>query len=157
MSTILVLEDDSANLQILAALLWSKGHYVLEASTAREALDAARRKGLDLLVSDVALKGDAMSGTQVAAFLLDRQGKMPIVFVTGTPLDLWDEPDRRQLDALRSTTPVAVLEKPFMPSTFESTVASLLREADSGGMFPAAISAPNLVATKEQCPADEWT
>src|SRR5689334_22055511 len=126
MSTILVLEDDPANLQVFAALLWSNGHYVLEASTAREALDAARRNGHpDLLVSDVALKGDNdMSGTDVATALLGSHGRLPIVFVSGTPVDLWEEPDRRKLNALRSTTPVAILEKPFMPAAFEATVAS---------------------------------
>jgi CheY-like chemotaxis protein len=129
MKNILVLEDDPANLQAFAALLWSKGHHVLEASTAREALDAARRKErLDLLVSDVGLKGDQMSGTEVATALLDSHGNLPVVFVTGTPVDLWDEPDRQNLRALRSKNCVAVLEKPFMPAAFESAVESLLKQ-----------------------------
>src|SRR3954452_3961782 len=142
MSTIVVLEDDPANLKVFAALLWSKGYYVLEASTAREALDAARRNGRpDLLVSDVALKGDEMSGAEVATILLDKQGKLPIMFVTGTPLDLWDDPDRRKLNALRSKTAVAVLEKPFMPSAFESVIRNLMHEAAAGGPVPADLRA----------------
>jgi CheY-like chemotaxis protein len=146
MSMILVLEDDPANLQVFTALLWAKGEYVLEASTAREALDAARRNGeLNLLVSDVALKGDEMSGAEVATILLDSQEKLPIVFVTGTPLDLWDEPDRRKLNALRLRTDVAVLEKPFMPSAFESAVATMLHEAPATHKFRAA-SAPKMAA-----------
>ena len=128
MKNILVLEDDPANLQVFAALLWSSGHHVIEASTAREALDAAGRSDqLDLLVSDVALKGDQMSGTDVATALLDSHGNLPILFVTGTPMDFWDEADRRNLRALRSKTRVAMLEKPFMPSPFESAVERLLQ------------------------------
>src|SRR5689334_19431342 len=120
---VLILEDDLANLQVFAALLGSKGHQVVEASTARDALDAVRREGqFDLLVSDVALKGDEMSGTEVATALLDSNRRLPIVFVTGTPVDLWDEPDAQNLRMLRSKAPVAVLEKPFVPSTFLSAV-----------------------------------
>jgi CheY-like chemotaxis protein len=128
MKNILVLEDDAANLKAFAALLWSSGHHVIEASTAREALNAAGRSDqLDLLVSDVALKGDRKSGTELATALLDSHGNLPILFVTGTPMDFWDEADRRNLRALRSKTRVAMLEKPFMPSAFESAVERLLQ------------------------------
>jgi hypothetical protein len=62
-------------------------------------------------------------------------------------LDLWDEPDRQSLRALRSKSRVAILEKPFMPSAFESTVESLLQEdAASIDGFPDAIAAPNVLA-----------
>jgi CheY-like chemotaxis protein len=148
MKNILVVEDDPANLQIFVALLWSKGHDVVEASTAHEALDAARRKErLDLLVSDIELKGDQMTGTEVATALLDIRGILPIIFVTGTPLDLWDEADRQNLRELRSKSRVAILEKPFMPLVFESAVDSLLEGADLSAGFPAAIVAPNMLAT----------
>jgi CheY-like chemotaxis protein len=129
MKNVLVLEDDAANLQIFAALLWSKGHVVVEASTAREALDAARREDrLDLLVSDVGLKGDQMSGTEVAAALRGSYGNLPILFVTGTPLDFWEKADRQILLVLQSKSRVGILEKPFMPAAFESSVETLLNE-----------------------------
>ena len=67
MKNVLILEDDPANLQIFAALLWSKGHKVFEATTAEEALKAGDRdQRLDLFVSDVLLKG-SRSGVQVHA------------------------------------------------------------------------------------------
>ncbi len=128
MKSILVLEDDPANLQMFAALLWSKGHRVIEASTAREALDAAQREErLDLLVSDLVLFGDQMSGTGVATAVLDSHGNLPIMFVTGTPLDLWDPPDRQNLRVLLSKACVEVLEKPFKVSAFDSAVQRLLQ------------------------------
>ncbi len=129
MKNILVLEDDAANLQAFAALLWSKGHDVVAAFTAREALDyALRKERLDLLISDLELTGDQMTGTEVATAVLDIHGNLPILFVTGTPFDLWDEPDRQNLRALRSKHCVEILEKPFMPLAFESAVESLLQE-----------------------------
>jgi CheY-like chemotaxis protein len=128
MKNILVLEDDPANLQIFAAPLWSKGYNVLEAGTAREALDAAQRtQKLDLFVSDVGLKWDDLSGT-----LTKKYGALPIVFVTGTPLDSWDERDRKNLRLL-SPTCAEVLEKPFLPRLFEATVARMLRLTDNNG------------------------
>jgi CheY-like chemotaxis protein len=144
---ILVLEDDATNLQAFAALLWSKGHSVVEASTAREALDAAGRSDrLDLLVSDVALKGDDMSGTEVATALLNIHGKLPILFVTGTPLEFWDEPDRQNLRDVLFKASVAILEKPFMPSAFQTVVESLLQEP--AAEVPAAITVPNVPTTR---------
>jgi CheY-like chemotaxis protein len=128
MKEILVSRRRSANLQVCAALLWSKGYDVVAAFTAREALNGARRKKrLDLLVSDLELKGDQMTGTEVATAVLDIHGNVPHLFVTGTLLESWDEPDRQKLRALRSKTCVAVLEKPFMPLAFESAVEGLCR------------------------------
>ena len=128
-----------------------RGMLSLKHPTAREALDAARREErLDLLVTDVGLKGDQMTGTEVATVLLDSHRNLPILFVTGTPLDSWEEPDRQNLRALRSKSRVAFLEKPFMPSAFESAVESLLQEsaaAELSAGFPAASAATNMLAT----------
>jgi hypothetical protein len=91
-----------------------------------------------------------MTGTEVATVLLDSHRNLPILFVTGTPLDSWDEPDRQNLRALRSKSRVAVLEKPFMPLAFESAVESLLGENAAAHMMdgpPAAIAASNTLAT----------
>jgi hypothetical protein len=69
-----------------------------------------------------------MSGTEVAAAVLHRHENLPILFVTGTPLDLWDRLDRQNLRMLRSTNRVAILEKPFAASAFQSAVAGMLQE-----------------------------
>src|SRR5689334_5793605 len=100
--TILVLEDDLANLEVFAAILWANGFNVIEAKTSREALDAVEREHLpvDLLVSDVSLKGDAPSGTDVAAAISDNRKNLPILFVTGTAVEEWNEHDRQNLRLL---------------------------------------------------------
>ena len=83
-----------------------------------------------------------MSGTEVATALLNGYGNLPIVFVIGTPLDLWDKLDRENLRALRLRTSVAILEKPFMPLAFESTVERLLQgnDADRIDVSPVAVA-----------------
>ena len=125
MKNILVLEDDPANLQIFAALLWLKGHNVLEATTADEALKAGDQdQRLDLFVSDVFIPG-AISGVQVAVALAENREDLPLLFVSGSPPELWDRNDQ---EILRQFTPgsVTILEKPFRPADFEVAVERLL-------------------------------
>ena len=129
MKNILVLDDDASNLQVFAAILWSNGYNVLEASTAQEAFGAAQRtQPIDLVVTDVGLRGD-VSGTEVAAELARNHDGLPVVFVTGTPFDLWDETDRQNFQGLRSSA-VAILEKPFSPTAFAATVEQLLSHVE---------------------------
>ena len=126
MKNILVLEDDRSNLQIFTAILWSNGYGVLEATTSQEAFDAAKRQpNIDLFVSDVGLKGENVSGTEVAVALAQSRDNLPVVFVSGTPLSSWIERDRRNLRLLLSAG-VEVLEKPFMLRVFEKAVERLL-------------------------------
>jgi CheY-like chemotaxis protein len=126
MKSILVLEDDPSNLEIFSAILWSNGYEVLEASTPEEALNAVHRQDapIDLLVSGVGL-GISSSGVEVAVALAKDQSNLPILFVTGTPLNAWSQSDRRNLDLLPAAS-VGVLEKPFLPSAFESAVAKFV-------------------------------
>jgi DNA-binding NtrC family response regulator len=105
-------------------------HGLLEASTAEEAREASQRADrIDLLVTDIGLTND-VSGTEVAVALARKYDGLPVAFVTGTPFELWAEADRQNYHALQSSG-VAVLEKPFMPSTFSAAVEHLLKKADN--------------------------
>jgi CheY-like chemotaxis protein len=126
MKNVLVLENDLSNLQIFTAILRSKGYDVLKAMTARAAFDAAKRQPkIDLFVCDVGLKGDNLSGTEVAVGLARKHENLPVVFVSGTPLSYWSDPDRRNMRLLLSAG-VEVLEKPFLLRVFEDAVDRLL-------------------------------
>jgi CheY-like chemotaxis protein len=129
MKTILVLEDDPANLHIFAAILWSKGYKVLEAGGSPDAVDAAERQEpqVDLLVCDVGLKGDELSGTDVAVALSQGQGDLPVLFVSGNPVAQWNAHYRENLKVLDRQC-VGVLEKPFLPADLESAVERLLHK-----------------------------
>jgi len=129
MKNVLILEDDNANLGILAALLRSKDLNVFTATTALEALNIAQdqRWSVDLLVADVRLKG-ALSGPDAAVALAHRVPSVQILFVTGLPFNDWDEHDRMSLGLLPPDG-VVLLEKPFFPATFENLVENLLMRA----------------------------
>ncbi len=130
MTTILVLEDEPANLEIFAAILWSKGYSVLEAATGREALEAAQRQqgAIDLLICDVGLNGEDLSGTEVALAILDGRDDLPVVFVSGNPVAHWDSRDRQNFKLLNQEC-VTVLEKPFLPSDLGNAVELLLHKS----------------------------
>ena len=124
--TILLLDDDRSNLDVLTAILRARGFQVSGASSSKEAMDAARPESpIDLMVLDVALKGDPMTGTEIAVALTHSRGSLPVVFVTGSSLDYWDEGDRRNLGQLRPGS-FAILEKPFLPAALEAAIQRLM-------------------------------
>jgi CheY-like chemotaxis protein len=130
MKTILVLEDDFGNMQAFCAVLSSMGHRVLEATTGKEAIETSNKQyGLiDLFVSDMSLPD--LSGTEVALRLIQLQPDLPILFVSGTPIDDWPESDRHNFRHLPSDS-VEFLEKPFRPSALKAKVESLVHSHSS--------------------------
>jgi two-component system cell cycle sensor histidine kinase/response regulator CckA len=121
---VLILEDDPSNLQIFAALLWSSGYRVLEATSGKEAIEIAENKGnIDLLLSDVVVP--ERSGTEVALELTKSRPALTSLFISGTPMRSWDV---RDLDNFRRPPPERVdfLEKPFRPRTLLAKIGELL-------------------------------
>jgi two-component system cell cycle sensor histidine kinase/response regulator CckA len=125
MKTILVLEDDLGNMQAFCAVLSSMGYRVLEATTGKEAIETSNNlhEPIDLFVSDVSLPD--LSGTEVALRLIQLQSDLPILFLSGTPIDDWPESDRRNFRQLLSGS-VDFLEKPFHASALQTKVESLV-------------------------------
>lgn len=123
MATVLVLEDDPANMQIISALLWSAGFRVLEANSGHEAIENGKHHpdGIDLLISDISLPD--RSGTEVALELTKSHPVIATLFISGTPMDGWA---RRDLDNVRRLDRVDFLEKPFRPITLIETSQKLL-------------------------------
>ena len=64
MADILVVDDNRANREALAALLDAAGHRVLAAANGREALDRARAERPELVISDVLMP--LMDGYELA-------------------------------------------------------------------------------------------
>jgi CheY-like chemotaxis protein len=125
MKTILVLEDDPGNLQAFCVILSSMGYRVLEATTGGEAIEVSNKQyeSITLFLSDMALPD--ISGTEVALRLVQRQPALPILFVSGTPIDDWPERDRRNFGQLSSGS-VGFLEKPFHATELKTKVESLV-------------------------------
>jgi DNA-binding response OmpR family regulator len=130
MKTILVLEDDPGNMQAFCAILSFMGYRVLEATTGEEALKVSNNEyePINLFISDMGLPD--VSGTDIALRLTQRQPDLPVLFLSGTPIDQWPESDRRKFDQLPSGS-VDFLEKPFHVSALQTKVESLLNSHSS--------------------------
>ena len=114
---VLILEDDDLIADDIAAIVTGLGHDVAGiAATAEEALAAARRHSLDLVLADVELRGRA-SGIDAVRAIRERND-VRAIFVTGFP--------ERVLSGA-SDEPVFVLSKPFDERLLQVTMAQALR------------------------------
>ncbi|HRF09621.1 MAG TPA: PAS domain S-box protein [Xanthobacteraceae bacterium] len=78
---IVAVDDDSLVLMNTAAMLEDLGHTVLEASSAREALEILQDTKADLVITDHAMPGT--TGLQLAKTILAQQPNLPILLATG--------------------------------------------------------------------------
>jgi PAS domain S-box-containing protein len=78
---IIAVDDDSLVLMNTAAMLEDLGHTVLEASSAREALELLRGTRIDLVITDHAMPGT--TGLQLAKAIRAEQPELPILLATG--------------------------------------------------------------------------
>jgi CheY-like chemotaxis protein len=124
MKTILVLEDDPTAAKVLRWMLEMKGYIAVETSTAADAISVCRQTGdIDLLIAEVFLS--TLSGTVAALRLRGGCPGLPILFVSGTPLEGWREQDFANLRKLMAGR-VDFLLKPFTPDTLVRRIDALL-------------------------------
>lgn len=130
MSTVLIVEDDSGNMQVFCFLFHSQGFRVLEATTGKEALEAGKRsvEPLDLILCDLMLPD--MSGTELALELVKSHPEAAILFVSGMPLTALSSNDFCDFIQLPTHT-TDFLEKPFHLSALKSKVEALLNRNSS--------------------------
>jgi putative two-component system response regulator len=81
--TVLVIDDEQANIRLFSAYLENGGHRTIGALDGRTALELARQHAPDLILLDMVLPG--MSGIEVAGLLKGDPltCKIPIIMVTG--------------------------------------------------------------------------
>lgn len=113
---VLIIEDDPATRDVLAAALSAQGYYVSGLDRSPGALDAVRAQRPDLVLTDVMMP--EVDGVQVITRLRGAGYTGPLLVVTALRL-----PDTRLAGA------DAVLGKPFELETLQATVRQLL-EAD---------------------------
>jgi CheY-like chemotaxis protein len=81
MATILLVDDDPDGREILACILRSGAHTVIEAAGGTDALDVLdRAEDLDLLLTDVVMPG--LSGFNLARMVRMRRPALRILYVT---------------------------------------------------------------------------
>jgi DNA-binding response OmpR family regulator len=137
MPTALVVEDNTASAGVLAHVLEHKGFDVLITIDAAQAAHYCDDFKIDILIADVILRS-AASGADIAWNIRQVSPDVPVLFVSGTPLEGWSEPDFARIEALLPGR-VNFLGKPFTAAALASTVASLLHHEYSDESIRAAI------------------
>lgn len=82
---VLLVDDEPTIRKMIKLMLRSGGFQVLDAATAAEALELAANTPIDLLVTDVVLEG--MNGSALATALLERHPDLPVLFISGHPMN----------------------------------------------------------------------
>jgi PAS domain S-box-containing protein len=116
---VLVVDDDSLVLGNTAAMLDDLGHTILEATSAKQALDVLRGgRMIDLVITDHAMPH--VTGSELARQIRSEWPGLPIILATGYA----------DLPTLRTDFPV--LAKPFGQAELSEAIAQAL-QAEQGG------------------------
>jgi signal transduction histidine kinase/DNA-binding response OmpR family regulator len=128
--TVLVVEDEAMVRAMVVRSLREEGYGVLEADSGAEALSLLdrTRAAVRLVITDVAMA--EIGGRELGLRLAKRQPGLPVLYMSGYPLD---EVVRRGL--LEENQPF--LQKPFAPIALLESVRALL-DASAFGPSPAA-------------------
>ena len=119
MSTILVVEDNTANMTLAVDLLESVGHTVLSATDAEAGLALARAEHPDLVLMDIQLPG--MDGLEATAQLKADEATRAIPVIALTALAMKGDEER-----IRAAGCDGYIAKPMRYKEFLATVAKQL-------------------------------
>ncbi len=122
MATILIVEDNAANLKLATFLLQSAGHLVLSANDAEAGLAIARLDHPDLILMDIQLPG--MDGLEATAQLKADEATRAIPVIALTALAMKGDEER-----IRAAGCDGYIAKPMRYQEFLATLASHLAPA----------------------------
>jgi DNA-binding response OmpR family regulator len=125
----LVIEDDSISASVVAHVLERKGYTTLSTVDPKEATRLCREFKIDVIIADLLLHSP-FSGTDVALTVRRECEQIPVLFVSGTPLEGWSESDLSNIEALLPGR-VEFLMKPFTAADLLTAVAKLLHRSYS--------------------------
>jgi len=93
MSLVLIIEDNDKNLELVRDILQAKGYRTLEAGTAEDGLEIARKQAPDLILMDIQLPG--MDGIEALNVLRNDRATaaLPVVAITASVM----KADREQI------------------------------------------------------------
>ena len=123
MATILIVDDNPTNRDVLVTILGYNGHHLIEASNGEEALEFARAKRPDLILSDLLMP--KMDGFTLVRRLRSESAlwKVPVIFHTAAYLE-------KEAHLLAQACGVKhLLLKPLEPEVLLKTVGEALTEA----------------------------
>ncbi len=119
MATVLIVEDNRANMSLSVFLLKSVGHTVLSATDAEAALALARADKPDLILMDIQLPG--MDGLEATVLLKGDGATRAIPVIALTALAMKGDEER-----IRAAGCDGYIAKPMMYREFLATVAAHL-------------------------------
>jgi signal transduction histidine kinase/CheY-like chemotaxis protein len=114
-AAILVVEDNEDVAVFAETLLTELGHQVTRAASGEEALEIARKKRFDIVLSDVVMPG--MGGLRLAETLAREQPELPVVLATGYSQDI--------VEGGSGGRPVIL--KPYRLATLSEALADAMR------------------------------
>jgi two-component system cell cycle response regulator DivK len=120
MATVLVVEDNPANMTLATFLLKSAGYAVLSATDAEAGMALARREQPDLVLMDIQLPG--MDGLQACAFLKADEATRDIPVIALTALAMKGDEER-----IRAAGCDGYIAKPLAYREFLATIAARLQ------------------------------
>ena len=131
MATILIIEDNPANMKLACLLMTNAGHAVLSARDAETGLTIARSEHPDLVLMDIQLPG--MDGfTATAALKADAATRdIPVIALTSMAM----KEDRERSESAGCD---AYIAKPLRYRELYAAIERLLARAD-----PAAVAGPS--------------
>lgn len=116
---VLIIEDDSAILNILTRTLEGAGFQVAAAATGAEAVAQYREGGADAIILD--LKLPDMTGADVLARIAPAAKDVPVLLMTGYP-------DSEMVMQAIENGPVVLLAKPTPPDRVLALVQTFLKK-----------------------------
>jgi two-component system cell cycle response regulator DivK len=119
MASILIVEDNPANMALATFLLESVGHTVLSTTDAEHALTLAREEQPDLILMDIQLPG--MDGLKATALLKGDDATRAIPVIALTALAMAGDEER-----IRAAGCDGYIAKPFAYREFLATIAAQL-------------------------------
>jgi two-component system cell cycle response regulator DivK len=121
MATVLVVEDNPANMTLATFLLKSAGYAVLSATDAEAGLALARGEQPDLVLMDIQLPG--MDGLQACALLKEDEATRDIPVIALTALAMKGDEER-----IRAAGCDGYIAKPLAYREFLATIAARLQK-----------------------------
>lgn len=130
MATVLIVEDNPANMTLAVFLLQSAGYSVVSAVNAEAGLGLARDKRPDLILMDIQLPG--MDGLEATALLKGDPATASIPVIALTALAMKGDEER-----IRAAGCDGYIAKPLAYKSFLATVAAhLAKSGEAEPMLP---------------------
>ena len=85
MVKVLVVDDEATMRKMVRLVLQKAGFQVFDTANGTDAIVVAQQHPIDVLVTDVVM--DEMDGWAVAHSLVKRQPDLPVLFISGYPVD----------------------------------------------------------------------